>query len=306
MTEEHTYTHTRWVRLISPTQEEVDAVAKEYNLNEAVKQDIFSPTPRQKVETYTDVVYAVFHVPAYKSSHSKSHLQEIDFVIGEDFIITVQYDTIDSLHRFSKEATVKTLLGKTEEEHTTPSMVFAAVMKELYTGISNEMNSMQDDLRKIEDKIFDGKEREMVTELSRVGRDLLDLKRTLSPHRTNFEQLLLIAEGAERVSFAEHVTAVFENGYLKLADYIESNIDLMAELRETNNSLVSTKQNEIMKTLTIMAFITFPLTLVTGIFGMNTDSTPIVGQAGDFWFIFGGMLIATALMFMYFKFKKWL
>lgn len=306
MIHEHKYSHTTWVRLVSPTQEEVTTLALEYGLNHAVTQDILSSTPRQKVEAHGDLVYAVFHIPAYKSSHSKSHLQEVDFLIGDSFIITVQYDTIDALHRFSKEAEVKHLLGKEDTVHTTPSMIFAAVLKELYGGVQNEMNAMQDDLRVVEDRIFEGKEREMVTHLSRIGRDLLDLKRTLTPHQHHFERLLSIAEVTKNKQFSEHVSYVFERHYRKIADNLTNSIDLMSELRETNNSLVSTKQNEVMKTLTILAFITFPLTLVTGIFGMNTDDTPILGISGDFWYIFGGMVAGTLLMFMYFKYKKWL
>jgi len=61
-----------------------------------------------------------------------------------------------------------------------------------------------------------------------------------------------------------------------------------------------------MKVLTILAFITFPLVLLSSVFGMNTISTPIVGIKGDFWIIIGVMLAATFSMFVYFRKKKWL
>ena len=61
-----------------------------------------------------------------------------------------------------------------------------------------------------------------------------------------------------------------------------------------------------MKILTIMAFVTFPLSLIAAIFGMNTVYIPIIGTPGDFWIVMGIMGFATFLMFLYFKRKKWI
>ncbi|MCK5592403.1 MAG: hypothetical protein KAI72_10650 [Candidatus Pacebacteria bacterium] len=55
-----------------------------------------------------------------------------------------------------------------------------------------------------------------------------------------------------------------------------------------------------------MAFITFPLTLIAGIFGMNAEYMPFVGQDQDFFIILGLMVVTVFIMFTYFKFKKWM
>lgn len=306
MLETHTYSQATWVRLINPKPEELAQIIETYDVDPEAIQDLSSPTPRQKIETYKNSIYVVFHIPAYKHSHTRGHLQEIDFVIGKDHIITVQYDTVDALQKFSKEAEAKTLVGKNNEESITPGVIFVEVMQALYGSLTDEILFMQDRLRNIEDQIFSGKEKQMVAELSRVGRDLLDLRRTLGPQKIMFENLLLIATKAKNNEFRNHVKSIFENGYMRIYDQTEHNIELVTELRETNNSLVSTSQNEVMKILTIMAFITFPLTLITSIFGMNTLHTPILGADYDFWIIFGFMFLATICMFMFFKYKKWL
>ena len=306
MLETHRYPHATWIRLINPSPEELAHVAETYSIDPEAVHDLSSPTPRQKIETYNNSIYAVFHIPAYKHSHTKSHLQEIDFVIGKDHIITVQYDTVDALQKFSKEAEAKTLIGKDDEKSATPGVIFVEVMQALYESLTDEILFMQDWLRNIEDQIFSGKEKQMVAEISRVGRDLLDLRRTLGPQKIMFENLLLIATKAKNNAFRNHVKSIYENGYMRIYDQTEHNIELVTELRETNNSLVSTSQKEVRKTLTIMAFITFPLTLITSIFGMNTENMPITGNQYDFWIIFGFMLFATICMFIFFKYKKWL
>jgi magnesium transporter len=97
-----------------------------------------------------------------------------------------------------------------------------------------------------------------------------------------------------------------ENLYYKLRKHTTQLWQSLSELRETNNSLLSTKQNEVMKIFTILAFVTFPLSLVASIFGMNTKYIPIVGHQYDFWIVMGMMTFATILMFIYFKYKRWI
>ena len=80
--------------------------------------------------------------------------------------------------------------------------------------------------------------------------------------------------------------------------------ETLEELRNTNSALLTTKQNEIMKLFTILAFITFPLTLFTSMFGMNTIATPIVGGTNDFWMILGIMGVVSIGFFAYFKYKR--
>ena len=77
-------------------------------------------------------------------------------------------------------------------------------------------------------------------------------------------------------------------------------------MHHTNTSLLSTRTTEITKNLTIMAFITFPLTLLANIFGMNTENNPIIGSPYDFWIIVAMMVAGIISMFEFFRYKKWL
>ena len=84
------------------------------------------------------------------------------------------------------------------------------------------------------------------------------------------------------------------------------NTELLHELRETNNSLLSTKENETMRILTIMALLTFPLALLVSILEIDTVNNPIRHMPYDFWIILGIVIAVGASMYLYFKHKKWL
>ena len=81
--------------------------------------------------------------------------------------------------------------------------------------------------------------------------------------------------------------------------------EVLNELQQTNDSLLSNKTNESMRTLTVMNFVIMPLTLIAGIFGMNATFM-FIHDLGDFFTIVACMLIIGILMFIYFRKKRWI
>ena len=128
---------------------------------------------------------------------------------------------------------------------------------------------------------------------------------TLETHESVVESLDRKGEDVFGKSFLMYTKALIGE-HARTQTVTNSYLQMAAGLRETNNSLLTTKQNEVMKVLTIMAFVTFPLSLIAGIFGMNTAYISIVGMEGDFWIIIGIMFGFTTLFFGYFLYKKWL
>jgi magnesium transporter len=153
--------------------------------------------------------------------------------------------------------------------------------------------------------MFKQKEVEVVKDLSEISRMLLNFEKQTSAHSDVLSSFDIAGKKLFGDNFAYHLRAI-SSEYYKVKHAIDSEREFLRELRETNNSLLSTKQNEVMKVLTIMAFMTFPLSLIAAIFGMNTDYLPIVGLPYDFWIVMG--IIGTTILSMltYFRYKKWI
>jgi magnesium transporter len=119
------------------------------------------------------------------------------------------------------------------------------------------------------------------------------------------ESLFQATEPLFGMSFAREVRAVLGD-YYRVWNRIETLGAVLTELRQTNDSLLTTKQNEIVKTFTILAFMTLPISMVASVFGMNTENTPIVGDQHDFWLIVILMAALAAFFFGYFRHRHWL
>lgn len=291
-----------WIDLESPTRSEVRDITNEFELDALIAEELLLPTARPRIEHHDSVLYIILHFPALRHTH-KSSEQEIDFVVGKKFIITTRYDTIDPLHNFSKVFEVNSMLDKsTLGDHA--GFIFYFMMKKLYSAVEYEVEHVRASLHHIEQQIFEGKEKEMVEAISVAARDLLNLRQAIEPHRDVLQTLENEGKTVFGNDFTPYLRAL-TNEYYRVHNHIMRHTESIHELRETNNSLITTKQNEVMKTLTLMAFVTFPLSLVATIFGMNT-SLPIVGHQYDFWIVIGGMSTGMVFMFIFFKYKKWL
>ncbi len=292
-----------WVDLVQPTPAEARAIMHEFNLDPLIAEELLLPSFKSKVDRRGDAIYIILHFPTLRGASSRAE-QEIDFVIGKNFLITTHYETIDPLHSFASAFEVQGVLGH-DSTHSHGGHLFVSMLHNLYQALGSECDIMHEQLESIEDRIFGGDEKRMVVELSHVGRTIHDFRQALIPHReilSSFEGPAARMFGSE---FSYHVRSV-EGTYARVERAIENLRDSLGELRETNNALLSTKQNEVMKTLTVMAFIVLPLTLISQLFGMNSEHLPIIGLPGDFWIIVAGLTVMGSAFFLYFKHKGWL
>lgn len=303
MIKKQNYQVITWADSESPTKDEARDLMEEFGLSPEVAQDILLPTFKDKITFFKDYVYLVLHFPAFKHTHNKSHRQEIDFVIGKKFIITNRYESIDAMEKYSKIFEVNSILDKNENKVGSGEL-FLAIMRTVYQSLTDELDAINYLLNEAERKIFAGKEKDMVFELSKIGREIINFNHIVNPHGNILESL---KENATKIlgnDFAIELD-IINNEYYKIIKILENVTQVLQELRETNNSILSTKQNEIMKTLTIFTFFALPFTIITGFFQMNTSYMPLVDRPESWFFIVSTEIIIMVALFLLAKKKKW-
>jgi magnesium transporter len=307
MLKRYTYKKITWIDLESPTQEEIRAVMQEFDIHPLVATELSSPTIRPRVDLYPDFVYLILHFPGFLHNHGNRHEyseQEVDWVVGKHFIVTVHYEMIDTIHEFSKMFEVQSMVERnTLGDHA--GFVLFHIARAMYRSLGDGLDAIGEDLEEIEEHIFEEYEKEMVRAISGVNRDLLNFRQSIRFHKNILESLELAGPGFFGDKFTPYLHSL-SGEYYRVASELESHRETLSELRNTNDSLLSSKQNEIMKKFTIIAFTTLPMSLLAAIFGMNTIDTPIVGRTGDFWFIIGIIVFVFSGLFLYFRKKRWL
>lgn len=301
----HTRKGVTWIDMESPTRQELQDVMTEFNIDARIEEEIISPTPYPLVVSSARYLYLILHFPTTDPRGGAKN-QEIDFIVGKDFMITARYEVIDSIHNLHKVFEAEELLGLPAKQADAEGLL-ERVLRHLYAALSEETEQIARMLERIENDIFSGKERETVQNLSKVSRVLLRFDTTLTRHSDPLSSFLdqLATPEFFGKDFKQHIAHV-EAERTHAASLVGNYRAVTNELRKTNDSLLSTKQNDIVTRLTIMAFVTFPLTVITGLFGMNTVYTPIVDSPFGFWMIVGLMFVSVFLFVAYFRLRKWL
>jgi len=92
--------------------------------------------------------------------------------------------------------------------------------------------------------------------------------------------------------------------------YLKNNVENMHQrvinLREAYNSSLNANLNETIRTLTVIATIILPLTLISGIYGMNFDVMPELHSPFGYYYSLLLMGAVAGGMVIYFKNKKWI
>jgi magnesium transporter len=145
----------------------------------------------------------------------------------------------------------------------------------------------------------------MVEELSVINRDLLSLDRALRLHDRVLTSLKVATHQFFGADFDHYVDNIIGE-YHKVNAMLEDQKDTLRDLRETNNSLLSTKTNEVIKVLTAITFVTFPSSFISWIFAIDATHKPITGMPYDFWIIVVLMIISSLFTYLYLRAKKWI
>lgn len=303
MIERFTYNKVTWLDVVHPTSEDVRSIYEECDVPADFAGDLTSMTPRTETSAVKGALKITLDLPFVKRNDIRRP-HEIKFIATKTHLITVRFEDITAIHSFGKEVEVLSLLERTSKEYSGAGL-FLTLLSHIYTGLDEKLDYVETKIQTIEEEIFEHNEKEMLFQISNISRRLIMFRHTIATHERALKDL---PEGMN-VSFGssyKNVVNRLEEEYQHLKTRTEALTGTLDNLRDTNDAILNTKQNEVMKTLTIMAFITFPLTLFTSLFGMNTTTTPILGHPYDFWFIVGIMLLVSVGFFGFFKYKNWM
>jgi magnesium transporter len=303
MISKYTYKGLTWVDLESPTEEELRHVQEEYSIPVTVGEEMRHESAQSKVDLYPGFIYLALHFPQISHSRDTVLDQEIDFVVGTDFVITTHYEFIESLHEFSKAFEVNVLLNK-DMDINHAGFLFYHLIKNLYLHSRSELHQTNSLLKDTEDKIFEGKEGHMVEKISKINRTLLDFRQSLRFHKQVLSSFEISAKKLYGESFGFYASSIV-NEYNKTQAVLDSHKEILDDLRNTNDSLLANKTTETMKILTIMTFLISPITAISNIFVINSS---FLGNQDprSYYMVLGVMLFTSLVAFIYIKTKKWL
>jgi magnesium transporter len=295
----------KWIDISKPSELEVEYLRKNFNFAPAVLKEYLPPLKRPKVDQYSDHLFIVLHFPVFDKETRETSSAELDVILTRDTIITSHSGNLPQLKKFFDDCNIHDQLRKQYLEKGIGFLLFQILDKMIDSRLPM-LDHIAENIDQIENEVFQGNEREMISEISIVKKDIIDFRKTIKPQRVVLETLDKIISKFCQEDLKIHSQEVIGSN-IRVWNTLENNKEMIEAIERTNESLFYYKFNETLKILTVFSVIMLPLTLIASIFGMNLiHSMPFMKSFCDFWWVILMMAISSIIMIVYFKKKKWL
>jgi len=288
-----------WLDAENPTKKDLELLQEKFKLHPLTIEDCVNTNARPKIDQFVDYMFLVLHAVGVQPRANKVKTTELNICIGKNYLLTIHGDPIPSINtNWERSQKNSQALSKG------PDSLLHHIIDSLVDNYFPLMDVLDGRISKIEQIVFKEPTQKTLSQIFSVKKDLLFLRRFVAPQREIVNLLSKESYTLIRSFIRVYFRDVFDN-LLFIQEAIDTYRDSIRGALDAYLSAISNKTNEIMKTLTIIATIVMPLTLITGIYGMNFKHMPELT-----WRF--GYLAAHMLMFfiglgmlIYFKRKKW-
>jgi magnesium transporter len=290
-----------WVDLSQPTPEEARILTDVFHFHQLAVEDALSELHHPKVESYGDYLYLILHGIDFSASEHCFRTQDIDFFLGAQYLVTVHPGVSRSIGKVggacSRDARV---LGEG------PGMLLYRIIDTMVDNYRPEVDELSARLDELEDEVFEKPNPQLARAILNFKKDISSLRQVVMPQRDAVGRLAR----REFPLISEQLAYGFRDVHdhlVRLSDEAMFFQDRITSILDAHLSAVSNQLNQVMKVLTIIATLFMPLTVFTGMYGMNVTLPHLPGGPDvQFWWILGIMMLMSGGMLVYFRRKRWI
>lgn len=286
-----------WIDIYAPSKEDVDFLGKTFGFHKVALDDCITDDHRSKIEDYDSYFFMAIH--AFESEVNLQNTYELNVFVGQNFIVTVHRDKLMCIQRARDKIIQRESLKKG------PDYALHVILDFIIDNYFKIIESVDFRLDVLETQLFSNPDQKILASMFTLKKDILHLRKTIYPQREIYNTLV-------RGDFKQIKPQTFPyikdayNEVIRLIDVLEVHRDMISTLLESYLSIVSNRLNEVMKILTVITTMIMPLTLITGIYGMNFQYMPELSWKYGYPFALLLILVLSLSMYSFVKRKKWL
>lgn len=289
-----------WADVSDPTGKDFDELAEEFNFHPLSIEDCRNAHQRPKVEEYPGYYFIVLYESELVGPDDDLELRELNIFLGPNYLVTVHSRPIRAIE------TAKRLWGEWTDRAGQGAGLLAYLLIDAivddYLPLLDVLSDRMDDL---EDNIFGDFQPEAIQDIFRIKKQLLYLRRSITPLRDVFNTMLR----REQPIFPRETSVYFQDVFdhiIRVADTIDNLRDMLGSTMDAYLSVSGNRMNQVMKRLTSISTILMSVTLVAGIYGMNFSFMPELTWRYGYVFALGSMIAIGLAIYFYLRKIKWL
>lgn len=291
-----------WIDILDPDDQEIDFLLENMQFHQLTVEDCLIPQQHAQIAFFDDYIFLTIH--SFSSSVKEFEIslatEEMDIFLGRNFIVTVHEYPVKIINELLTAEN-----GKGQKADLSKGIDYAVYtlldkIIDTYFPVIENYNKIFDIL---DDKIFKESDPVLMSKILKAKKSLLVVRKYLGPMRAVMSQLVHTNTVFVRAKSLVYYRDVYDHIML-LFDMVENFRDMFNSIMEAHLANTSNRLNEIMKTLTVVATIMMPLTLITSFYGMNVKAPEFEWGRAGYLFVLGILVLALIIMLIFFKRRR--
>ena len=265
-----------------------------------ILSDILNPSLRPKVQEFDDGVFITLKMLQFKEESRTISVENLSLILTQGCLLSFQEQKGDVFNP------VRERIRKHKNKIRTSGVDYLAfalldVVVDNYIYI---IGLLGEKIENLEDKMTDEPRKELLDEINDYKKELNLLRKNIKPAREMILSLVKleseILQEENRFHFRELQDNITEAGELS-----DSYREILYDQLNIYHTVMSTRLNDIMRTLTIFSVMFIPLTFIVGVYGTNFDYVPELHWQNGYFIMWVVMVVVAIVMFLLFRRKKW-
>ena len=290
-----------WVDLDQPTPDEAKVLTDVFHFHDLAVEDALSEMHHPKIESYGAYLYLILHGIDFSAKEHCFRTRDIDFFLGPNYLVTVHPGVSRSIGKVNDLCQRNDrVLGEG------PGELLYRIVDTMVDNYRPEVEELSARLDRLEEEVFEKPNPKLVRDILEFKRDVASLRQVVLPQRDAVGRLAR----REFSLITEQLSYRFRDVHdhlVRVADEAMFFQDRITGILDAHLSAISNQLNSVMKVLTIIATLFMPLTVLTGMYGMNVPIPHLPGgERMQFWWILIMMFAMSGAMLWYFRRQRWI
>ena len=289
-----------WIGLLEPSEDEFEAVIKEFDLHPLAVEDAVHAHQRPKLETYGQTLFIVLKPARYVDSEEIVTLTEIMLFLGERFLISVRHGEspiLGEVRQMMEEDPLRMQWG--------PLGALHAIVDRVVDDYAIVVRNLNVDIDEIERQVFSDERKNHAQRIYRLKVEAVEFRQAVVGLEDPLDGLATGKVAEAETVLLEYFRNVHDH-LLRVAQRVEAIDNLLSSALTANLAQLGVRQNEDMRRISAWVAIVAVPTMIAGIYGMNFEHMPELGWVLGYPFALILMIVLCGSLYIMFRRRGWL
>jgi magnesium transporter len=289
-----------WADVAEPTEADGQVLREYFGLHELAVESALQRETNPKVESYGRYLYVVLHGINFQAAEHAFETHETDFFLAPHFLVTVHDGQRRSIAHVSELC-----LRADHILAEGPVALLHRIVDTMVDHYRPEVDELEARLDQIESQVIEAQSERLLADILAIKKDVSTLRRIVIPQRDVVGRLARREFDLITQELAYRFRDVYDQ-FVRMADDAMVFHDRVTGVLDAHLASISNRLANVSRLLAVIAALFGPLTVITGLFGMNVPLPTLVGSPEyQFWEIIGIMVLSSAALFVWFKKSGW-